>query len=232
LQSWFERNARGGTRYAEHIKAHWGITVPDYRLQRPEYIVGVKTPLTISEVLNTTGTTDLPQGNMSGHGVSVATGKFSRYSCVEHGFVIGLLSVMPKTAYQQGLEKFWLKTDDPTQYFYPAFAHIGEQETLNREVYAFQGTTGDDVFGYVPRYAEYKFMNNRVAGDFRSSLDFWHMGRIFDAPPALNADFVISDPTTRIFAVESEVQHVWAHVVNKVRVARMMPRFGTPSTIV
>lgn len=231
LQSWFEKNARGGTRYAEHIKAHWGITVPDYRLQRPEYIVGVKSPIVISEVLNTTGTTDAPQGNMSGHGLSVANGRFSSYKCSEHGFVIGILSVMPKTCYQQGLDKFWLKTQDPTQYFYPSFAHLGEQEVFNEEVYAFDPDTTGGTFGYVPRYAEYKFANSRVAGDFRSTLNFWHMGRIFDAAPALNGDFVESDPTTRIFAVETEVQHVWAHVVNKISAIRMMPRFGTPSTI-
>lgn len=230
LQEWLERNARGGTRYIESILSHFGVRSSDKRLQRPEYITGVKSPVQVSEVLNTTGTTELPQGNMAGHAASVVSGRYGKYFVEEHGYIMGIMSVMPKTAYQQGIPKHFLKTNDPFQYFWPSFAHIGEQEVLNKEVYAFQGVAGDETFGYVPRYAEYKFEQSRVAGDFRGNLDFWHMGRIFGSPPALNSQFVTSDPTFRVFAVtDDNEQHLYCHVLNKVKAVRPMPKFGTPS---
>lgn len=232
LQEWLEKNARGGTRYTESILAHFGVKSSDQRLQRPEYITGTKSPIVISEVLNTTGEDGgLPQGNMAGHGVGVVSGgKYGSKFIEEHGYIMGIMSILPKTAYQQGIPKHFLKTEDPFQYYWPEFAHIGEQEVLNREVYAFQGATGDDTFGYVPRYAEYKFENNRVAGEFRSSLNHWHMGRIFASPPALNQAFVESNPTTRVFAVTTEsVDHLYCHVLNKVKAIRPMPKFGTPT---
>lgn len=230
LQEWLEKNARGGTRYIEHILSHFGVKSSDKRLQRPEYITGTKSPVVISEVLNTTGTTELPQGNMAGHALSVTSGQYGNYYCEEHGYIIGIMSILPKTAYQQGIPKHFLKTSDPFQYFWPSFANIGEQEVLKKELYAFQGAPGSDTFGYVPRYAEYKFENSRVAGDFRTSLNFWHMGRIFDAAPSLNSDFVLSDPTTRIFAVEAEDENpIYAHVYNKIKAVRKMPKFGTPA---
>jgi hypothetical protein len=229
LQEWLEKNARGGTRYIENILSHFGVKSSDKRLQRPEYITGVKSPVVISEVLNTTGTTgQLPQGNMAGHGVSVATGKFGSYYCEEHGYIIGIMSVMPKTAYQQGIPKHFLKVNDPFEYFWPSFAHIGEQAVANREVYAFD-VDGSETFGYVPRYAEYRFIPNTVAGQFRDQLDFWHMGRIFAAPPALNSTFVSCDPTNRVFAItDAEEQKLYVQVVNKVMAIRPIPKFGTP----
>jgi len=230
LQEWLEKNARAGTRYVENILAHFGVKSSDARLQRPEYITGVKSPIVISEVLNTTGTIgELPQGNMAGHGVGVATGKFGSYYCEEHGFIVGIISIMPKTAYQQGVHRKWSKIDDPFQYFWPTFAHIGEQEVLNKEVYADHSDV-DGTFGYVPRYAEYKFENNRVAGDFKTSLNYWHMGRIFATDPQLNQQFIECDPTNRVFAVEDpEVQKILAHVLNKVTAIRKMPKYGTPT---
>lgn len=228
LQEWLERNARGGTRYIENILAHFGVKSSDKRLQRPEYIVGAKSPVIISEILNTTGTTELPQGNMSGHGMSIMQGNYGGYYCEEHGYIIGIMSIMPKTAYQQGIPKHFTKTSDPFQYFWPAFANIGEQPIELRELYAFTENRLD-TFGYTPRYAEYKFENNRVAGDFRDSLNFWHMGRIFANEPALNSQFVVSNPTTRVFAVEDPtVQKMYCHVLNKVRAVRPMPKYGTP----
>lgn len=229
LQEWLERNARAGTRYVENILAHFGVRSSDKRLQRPEYITGVKSPVTISEVLNTTGTDDAPQGNMAGHGVAVTSGKYGKYFCEEHGYIMGVMSIMPKTAYQQGMPKHFMKHQDAFQYYWPSFANIGEQEVFKNEVMAFIEIPG--TFGYTPRYAEYKFMPNRVAGDFRSTLNFWHAGRIF-APgydPVLNEDFVESDPTLRIFAVtDPDVDHIWCHVYNKIRAVRPMPKFGTP----
>lgn len=228
LQEWLEKNARAGTRYVESILAHFGVKSSDARLQRPEYITGIKSPIVISEILNTTGEDGgLPQGNMAGHGVGVASGKFGSYFCEEHGYIIGIMSVMPKTAYQQGIPKHYTKYTDQFQYFWPEFANIGEQEVRMKEVYA--DTIADPVFGYVPRYAEYKFMPSRVAGDFKNSLDFWHLGRIFSGPPTLSQEFIECNPSTRIFAVEDGTDTIYAHVLNKVSAVRRMPKYGTPS---
>lgn len=228
LQEWLEKTMRGGKRYIEHILAHFGVRSSDKRLQRPEYITGVKSPVMISEVLNTTGTTELPQGNMAGHGVSVTAGQYGSYYCEEHGYIIGIMSVMPKTAYQQGIPKHFLKTSF-LDYAWPSFVHLGEQEVKNKEVYAFQGAAGEETFGYVPRYGEYRFENNRVAGNMRTSLDFWHLGRIFATPPALNQSFVECIPDDRIFAV-TEGQALIAHVYNKVSALRPLPKYGTPAS--
>jgi len=232
LQMWFEKNARAGTRYTEFIRAHFGVVSSDKRQQRPEYITGVKSPVQISEVLQTSSTDDTttPQGNMAGHGISVASGKYGSFFCEEHGYIIGIMSVMPRTAYQQGIPRHFSKIVDFTDYYDPDFAHLGEQEVTNREVYArFDGTGGTVPFGYVPRFAEYKFEQSRVAGDFRDSLSFWHLGRIFDAPPDLNEEFIKCVPRDDIFAVEDpDVQKLYAHVLNKVTAVRPMPVFGTP----
>lgn len=227
-QEYLEKNARGGSRLSEWIRVHFNVVSSDARLQRPEYITGVKTPVTISEVLNTTGTDELPQGNMAGHGLSVVNGNYGSYFCEEHGYIIGIMSIMPKTAYQQGIPKHFLKIDDPFQFYTPEFANIGEQQILNEELYAYTATA-DGVFGYIPRYTEYKYHNNYVSGEFRSSLNFWHMGRIFATQPALNAAFITSDPTTRIFAVETDVDHCYVHVLNSIKAIRRMPKFGTPT---
>lgn len=235
LQEWLEKNARGGTRYSELLKVHWGVRSSDARLNRPEYITGVKSPVIISDIVSTamseTSSGELPQGNMAGQGIGVLTGRFGSYFCEEHGYIIGIMSVMPKTAYQQGIERHWFKYQDSFMYYWPSFANIGEQEIFNAELYA-EGdiSTAFDTFGYVPRYAEYKFMNSRVAGEFRSSLAFWHSGRIFETAPALNANFVVSDPTSRIFAVTAEGQQkMYAHVLNQIRAVRRMPKYGTPT---
>lgn len=228
LQEWLERAARGGTRYIEFIKSMFGVFSSDKRLQRPEYITGVKTPVVISEVLNTTGTEDAPQGNMAGHGVSVTSGNYGKYYCEEHGWIIGIMSVMPTTAYQQGLPKKFIKRT-PFDYYFEQFAHIGEQPIENQELYIYTSDAEkDDTFGYIPRYAEYKFENNRVAGQFRSTLDFWHLGRQFASLPALNQTFIECVPDTRIFAVEDGSDYLWAHVYNKVKAVRKMPYFGNP----
>lgn len=232
LQEWLEKSIRGGTRYIEHILSHFGVKSSDARLNRPEYITGTKSPVVISEVLNTTGDTTaaapLAQGNMSGHAVSVTAGKYGSYYCEEHGWIMGIMSVMPKTAYQQGIPRHFLKTD-PLDYYWPSFAHIGEQEILNKELYI-EHSLPDGTFGYIPRYAEYKFQSNRVAGDFQDTLDHWHLGRIFLSEPDLNQAFIEADPTRRIFAITDPTEDViYAHFYHKVRAARKMPVFGTPS---
>lgn len=232
LQEWLEKNARGGTRYIESILTHFGVKSSDKRLQRPEYITGVKSPVVISEIVNTTGQLDgLAQGNMAGHGISVSSGRSGSYYCEEHGYIIGIMSVMPKTCYQQGIPKTFLKNDN-LDYFWPSFAHIGEQAVTNNEIYAYTSTS-EDTFGYVPRYAEYKYMPSRVAGEFRETLDFWHLGRKFDTQPALSSEFVQCNPTKRIFAVlegpgSEATDSLYCHVLNKIKAVRPMPKFGTP----
>lgn len=232
LQEFFEKLARGGSRYVESILSFFGVKSPDARLQRPEYIVGVKSPIVVSEIVNTTGTDELPQGNMSGHGVGAISGRYGKYFCQEHGYIIGIMSVMPKTAYQQGIPRHFLKTGDLYDHYFPQFANIGEQEVFNRELYAWQGATGGDTFGYNPRYSEYKFEPNRVAGDFRTTLDTWTMTRIFNSPPALNSDFITCDPdnTSRVFAVtDNSIDKLYCHVLHKVYASKGMPKYGTPS---
>jgi hypothetical protein len=229
LQEWLEKNARGGTRYVENILMHFGVRSSDARLQRPEYITGIKSPVVISEVLNSTGEDGgLPQGNMAGHGIGVTSGNYGKYYCEEHGYIIGIMSVMPKTAYQQGIPRTYLKKDN-LDYFWPSFANIGEQEVQNQELFAYTAT-GQDTFGYVPRYAEYKYQPSRVAGEFTNTLDYWHLGRIFATQPALNEDFVQCDPATtkRIFAVQDGADSLYCHVYNKIQAIRPMPKFGTP----
>ena len=162
LQRFLEKAARGGTRYIESILANFGVKSPDARLQRPEYITGVKSPVVISEVLNNTGEDGgLPQGNMAGHGVSINSGRNGSYYATEHGWIIGIMSVLPRTNYQQGIPRSFLRTDR-LDYFWPDFAHIGEQEVKVQELYAYTANA-NNTFGYVPRYAEYKFMNGRTA---------------------------------------------------------------------
>jgi hypothetical protein len=227
LQEWLERNARGGTRYIESILAHFGVKSSDARLQRPEYLGGSKGKMVISEVLSTAETT-LPVGNMAGHGISVSGGNEFKYSVEEHGWILGLISVTPETAYQQGIHRSLLKLNR-LDYFWPTFANIGEQEVKNGELYA-AGTQVGETFGYVPRYAEYKFLNSRVAGEMRTSLDYWHLGRKFSAKPNLNGAFIQCDPSTRIFAVEDpSVDNIYGHIFNNIKAIRKMPKYGTPN---
>lgn len=234
LQEWLEKNARAGTRYVESILAHFGVRSSDARLQRPEYITGTKAPVTISEVLNTTGTEDTPQGAMAGHGVSVTAGKYGNYFCEEHGYIIGICSVLPSTAYQQGIPRHFLRFDRFDEYW-PEFAHIGEQGISPLEIYADNQWSDPSInssspWGYIPRYSEFKYAPSRVAGDFKTSLSQWHMGRIFATPPQLNSDFITAIPTQRIFASTDEaVDKLWCHAYCNLKASRLMPYFGNPS---
>ena len=238
LQEWLERNARGGARYIEIITAHFGVRSSDARLQRPEFLGGSSTPITISEVLQTsntagaTGSDATPQGNMAGHGVSVGSSNYVSYRAEEHGYIIGIMSVMPKTAYQQGVPKHWKKLDK-FDYYWPSFANIGEQPIYNEEIYHENTARDQEVFGYTPRYAEYKYIPSTVHGLFRTNLNFWHMGRIFDATdkPVLNADFIECDASEvdRVFNVTEGDEHLYVYLHNEVKATRLMPYFGTPT---
>jgi hypothetical protein len=240
LQEWLEKNARGGSRYIESIYVHFGVKSSDARLQRPEYLGGMSAPVKISEVLATAGYSvdgdpniEVPQANMAGHGLSVGGSAPIGMFAEEHGYIMGIMSVMPLTAYQQGIPRHFLRSDK-FDYFWPEFQHIGEQPVYNEEV-AVQGSNADkDTFGYIPRYAEYKYMNNRVAGDMRKSLDFWHMGRKFDSMPALNQDFIEMDnkEVERVFAVQDGTQdNLWCHIYHEVKAKRPMAVFGSPKFV-
>jgi hypothetical protein len=234
VQKWMERNARAGVRYVESILAHFGIRSSDSRLQRPEYLGGGRSPIVFSEVLQTSSTdSTTPQGNMAGHGFSAQRShEFSR-SFEEHGYIIGILSIMPRTAYQQGVSRMWNRRSR-LDWFWPEFSNLGEQAILNKEIYvgpdAPEGYDPDGVFGYIGRYDEYRRRESTVHGQFRSSLNFWHMGRIFDGPPVLNSEFVTSDPTKRINAVTSE-HNCWIQVLNTVKAIRLLPKVGSPGLI-
>nr|WAE43389.1 MAG: major capsid protein [Microviridae sp.] len=230
LQEWLEKNATGGSRYIEQMLAHFDVKSSDARLQRPEYLGGGKSPVVISEIVSMVKETSNPQGTMAGHGISVGNHMgFNRYF-EEHGYVIGIMSVIPRTAYQQGLPRMYSKVDR-YDWFWPEFANIGEQAILNKEIYhdPFEATDRNDgVFGYTPRYAEYRFNNSTVHGDFRTTLNFWHLGRIFSSRPSLNNVFVQASPTSREFAVE-DGHHLWVQLYNKVKAIRPIPVFGTPT---
>jgi len=230
LQEWLEKNARAGTRYVENLLAHWGVRSSDARLQRPEYIGGSKQNMVISEVLATAQSTadNIPVGNMAGHGISVGGGNRFNYRAEEHGYIIGIINVQPDTAYQQGLHRSFSRFNR-LDYAWPTFAHIGEQEVKNKEIFA-NGGAPEATFGYVPRYSEYKFMNSRVAGELKNTLDFWHLGRIFTDQPTLSEEFISCFPSTRIFAVtESNEDHIISHVMNNIQVVRKLPRYGIPT---
>lgn len=234
LQEWLERAARGGTRYKEALMSFFGMNVGDARLDRPEYLGGGKQPITISEVLNTTGITGgNVQGDMAGHGIAVGANNNFKYTCKEHGHIISLLSILPKTAYQQGIERNWSR-QDRYDYYWHEFANLGEQEVLNKELYFDPSGTNpnEGTFGYQQRYAEYKYACDRVTGDMRTSLDFWHVGRQFNAPPTLNSTFITptnEDDLDRIFAVEDGTDPFWVQVYNSVKARRPMPYFSNPT---
>jgi hypothetical protein len=233
LQEYLERNARGGSRYIEVILSHFNVRSSDARLQRAEFIGGTKVPVQISEVLQTSESGGTPLGNMAGHGISVGGNKRMSYRAEEHGFFMVLLSVLPRAGYQQGIPKMFLR-EDRFDYYWPSFAHLGEQPIYNKELY-WDGSDGedDDVFGYTPRYAEYKYMPSTTAGQFRDTLDFWQSNRIFASRPALNAQFIEcrSAELDRIFAVTTASDHkLWAQVYHDFKARRPMPYHGTPRT--
>lgn len=229
LQEYLEKNARGGTRYIENIYSHFGVRSSDARLQRPEYLGGGKSIVMISELLQNSANDaePTPLGTMAGHGLNVGeTNQFGR-KFEEHGYIFGIMSVMPKTAYYQGIPRHFSRRET-LDFAFPSFAHIGEQEVLNKELYA-DHTDPDGTFGYIPRYSEYRFMNSSVHGDMRDSLLFWHLGRELPNDVALNSDFVTCKPSKRIFAAEGAVDTLWCHIYNQVYATRPLPKYGIPT---
>lgn len=234
IQKWMERNARAGARYVEFLKSHFGVSPRDSRLQRPQYIGGSKSSVIISEVLQTSSTdVTSPQGNLAGHGISASSNFCGIYKAEEYGLVIGIMSVMPRSAYQQGINRQWLRRTKYDFYF-PEFANLSEQAIENAEICAIDGnaTHNVDLFGFQGRYDEMRTKQSMVCGLLRTTYDYWHMGRVFDpaTPPELNDDFVICTPRKDIFAVPSEPGLI-VSFGNLVKAIRPLPLGAEPGLI-
>lgn len=231
IQKWMERNARSGARYTEFLAAHFGVSPRDERLQRPEYIGGMKSPVVVSEVLQTSSTdATTPQGNLAGHGITVDRRNIGTYRAKEYGLIIGIMSVMPRSAYQQGIDRQWLRRTK-YDFFFPEFANLSEQAIEQVEIYASNTDTENvGIFGYQGRYDEMRVKRNMVAGYMRDTLDYWHLGRQFATAPALNEDFVTCNPSKRIFAVQDEPGLI-VNVANVIKAVRPMPIQSNPGLI-
>lgn len=234
IQRLYERDARGGTRYTEILQSHFGVTSPDARLQRPEYLGGQKTELQMQPIPQTSSTDSTsPQGNLSAIGTLQSRGGFSK-SFVEHGVLIGMACVFADLTYQQGMNRMWSRRDR-WDYYWPALAHLGEQAVLNQEIYT-QGTSADtQTFGYQERYAEYRYKPSQLTGKMRSnatgSLDVWHLAQDFASLPALNASFIQENPPVdRVIAVTDEPQMIWDWYFD-LKTTRPMPVYSVPGLI-
>ena len=235
VQKLLERDARGGTRYTEILRAHFGVISPDSRLQRPEYLGGSSARININPVQQTSATDSTsPQGNLAAFGVCGDHFHGFTKSFVEHCVIIGLVNVRADLTYQQGIQR---KFSRQTRYdfYWPALAHLGEQTVLNKEIYA-QGTSDDDnVFGYQERWAEYRYFPSQITGKFRSTfaqpLDSWHLSQKFNNLPVLNAEFIQDNPPIgRVIAIPSEPQFIFDSYIN-LKCARPMPVYSVPGLI-
>lgn len=243
LQRLYERDARGGTRYTEILKAHFGVTSPDARQQRPEYLGGYHMPININQVIQQSATdTTSPQGNTAAYSVSTMSRNLVTKSFTEHGFVMGLAVVRQDHTYQQGIRRFWSRKDR-TDFYWPALANLGEQAILNKEIFA-QGTNADDeVFGYQEAWADYRYAPSYVTGAFRSnlsegerggSLDAWHLADYYSELPSLSDTWIEEgdESMNRVLAVSSEVENQFLadmYFVNKT--TRPMPLYSVPGLI-
>ncbi len=234
VQEWLEVSARAGSRYIEQMLSFFGRKSSDARLQRPEYLGGGRSPIIISEVLQTTGeqtpSTYNPLGEMGGHGLSVGNQNGFTRTFEEHGYVIGIMSVIPKTAYSKGIPRHFTRLDK-FEYYWPQFAHLGEQEILNKEVKVDyeDPADNDDTWGYQMRYAEYKYQPSTIAGDFRDTLEYWHMSRDLSKGWLLNEDFTTCFPTDRIYAVQDDTDKLYCQIYHKISALRPMPYHAIPS---
>lgn len=238
LQRFYEKDARGGTRYTEIVRSHFGVISPDARLQRSEYLGGDSTPIMFNPVQQTSSTdTTSPQGNLSAYALMSTRVHGFNKSFTEHGIVIGLCNVRTDLSYQQGINKTWLR-QTREEFYWPTFAHLGEQAVLNKEIYA-QGTDADDqVFGYQERYAECRYHPSIITGKMRStyaqSTDVWHFAQKFDALPALNGEFIQDQASyqaiKRISAVQTEPQF-YLDAYLDLKCARPMPVYGVPGML-
>ncbi|AXL14652.1 major capsid protein [Microviridae sp.] len=243
VQKLYERDARGGTRYIEILKSHFGVTSPDARLQRPEYLGGSSSPISLNPVPQTESTTaESPQANLAAYGTMAMSGHGFNKSFTEHCLILGFVSVRADLTYQQGLNRMFSRSTR-WDYYWPALSHIGEQAVLNKEIYA-QGSAvtdpdgnpvDDNVFGYQERFAEYRYKPSLITGQFRSnfaqSLDTWHLSQDFASLPALNSSFIEENPPVdRVIAVTSE-PHVILDTYMALNCARPMPVYSVPGLI-
>jgi hypothetical protein len=238
IQRMFERDARGGTRYTELLKAHFMVTSPDARLQRPEYLGGGSSPVNISPIPQNSASGDYaatPQGTLAAMGTATLHGHGFTSSFTEHCIIIGLLSVRADLTYQQGLNRMWSRKTR-VDYYWPALSHIGEQAVLQKEIFA-NGVPADDdkVFGYQERYAEYRYKPSIITGLFRSnaaqSLDAWHLSQEFATAPVLDPSFIMENPPVdRVIAVPSEPHFLFDSYFN-MHCTRPMPTYGVPGLI-
>ena len=230
IQKWMERSARGGARYTETLQSHFGVSPRDERLQRPEYIGGSKSPLIVSEVLQTSETATTPQGNLAGHGLAVDRKYCAKYHAVEFGLIMGIMSIMPRTAYQQGIDRQWLRRSK-FDFYWPEFANLSEQAIEMEEIYAVANeATNRGIFGYQGHYDELRTKRDMVCSDMRDTFAYWHLGRIFGAAPALNSAFVVSDPSKRIFADQAD-PGLMVNFGNIIRAARPLPIESDPGLV-
>lgn len=239
IQRLREAMARAGHRYKETIMSLFNQNTPDYRLDRPEFIASETIPVQISDIPQTSSTISSgvdasAQGQLAGKGVAYGSNNGFKYHCQEHGFIITLATVIPRSTYQDGLSRMFTRMDR-YDYYNPYFENLGEQEILNKEVFLSGNEELDnETFGYAPRYSEYKYMPSTVHGDFRDTLDFMHLGRQFDETPTLNGDFVVPDPetTNRAFAVTADkYDHLYCEFVHQIHARRPMSKNPLPQLI-
>lgn len=235
LQGIKETLARGGTRYTEFLRGVYGVVSSDSRLQRPLYLGGAKTPVMISEVLQTSQSSDASAlGQMAGHGLAVGSSGLTSHYFEEAGFLIGIMSIIPKADYMQGISRMWTRMDVNDE-FYPQFGAMGEQAVKNEEIFwKSDRTTDEATFGYIPRYSEYRFLPNRVAGEFRNTLDAWHLARKFSTAPSLNKSFIEVSPEdfARIFnTAEAANEHFRVQIGLNIRASRPLSKYGTPKVL-
>lgn len=226
IQRYEEARARYGSRYTEYLR-YLGIRSSDARLQRPEYLGGGKATIQFSEVLQTAPTTSgtpiTGVGSLQGHGLGVLRTRRYRRFFEEHGFVITLMSVLPKTVYTNGLPRMWNRVTKE-DYYQKEFVHIGQQEILNKEIYA-AAASPDGTFGYQDRYDEYRRMESSVHGEFRVTANTWHLARSFSSEPSLNSAFVVSDPSTRIYQ-NATVDQLYCMINHSIVARRLIPKVG------
>jgi len=241
IQKLLERDARGGTRYTEIIRSHFGVASPDARLQRPEYLGGGSTPISISPIAQTSATgqsgATTPQGNLAAFGTYMAKGHGFTQSFVEHGHVIGLVSVRADLTYQQGIRRFWSRSTRYDFYF-PAFATLGEQAILNKEIFCDGSTNDSNVFGYQERWAEYRYNPSQITGLFKSTssgtIDPWHYAQKFTSLPTLNSTFIQDNPPlARNLAVGAAAngQQLLLDAFFHINAARPLPMYSVPGLI-
>lgn len=232
IQKWLERNARAGARYTEFLRSHFGVAPRDDRLNRPEYIGGSKSPVIVSEVLQTSSTdATSPQGNLAGHGLVADATFVGKYHAQEYGVIMGIMSIMPRSAYSQGFDRQWLR-ETKYDFYFPEFANLSEQAIIKAEIFATDVSEADNktIFGYQGRYDEMRVKRNMVCADMRDTFNYWHLGREFVTAPVLDETFITCNPSKRIFAAPSE-KGLIVNFRNNIKAIRPLPIVSNPGLI-